>query len=159
MAIKMPTKYLMMNKEGLSQKNNFCQKYESKNTIFINKFIIGVIIFSSIIVISIFGIIPKFIILLYTILSFMSFLRYGIDKKLAKKSYCRTAESSLLLIDLLGGWFGGLLAQRVFRHKVSKQSYQIKYWTIVIINLIALVSLIYFGITEEIRFFCINHFR
>ena len=43
----------------------------------------------------------------------------------------RTPESTLHLLELLGGWPGGLVAQQVFRHKTRKFSYQLTFWCIV----------------------------
>jgi uncharacterized membrane protein YsdA (DUF1294 family) len=38
----------------------------------------------------------------------------------------------LHLLDLLGGWPGGFLAQRRLRHKCSKGSFQFVFWLIVL---------------------------
>jgi len=42
-------------------------------------------------------------------------------------------------LRMLGGWPGAFLAQRVFRHKTSKLSYQVVFWAIVLVyQLVAL---------------------
>ena len=56
-------------------------------------------------------------------LSLLSFLQYGLDKRRALKHRFRISEARLHFLDLLGGWPGGLLAQRTFRHKVSKPEF------------------------------------
>ena len=47
-------------------------------------------------------------------------------------------ERTLHLFSLLGGWPGALAAQRLFRHKSSKASFQTTYWITVALNCAAL---------------------
>ena len=54
----------------------------------------------------------------------------------------RTPESTLHLFGLLGGWPGALAAQRLFRHKSSKASFQATYWITVVLNCAALAWLL-----------------
>ena len=49
--------------------------------------------------------------------SILSFVEYWRDKRAAIAGRRRVRESTLHLLDLVGGWPGGLLAQRLFRHK------------------------------------------
>ena len=72
------------------------------------------------------------------ILSIVSFAMYAHDKKQAVRSGWRVSESSLHMVELLGGWPGAFLAQRKLRHKCSKRSYQFTFWCIV--GLFQLVS-------------------
>lgn len=60
------------------------------------------------------------------------------DKRAAERGARRWPESTLHLLELLGGWPGSLMAQRLFRHKTRKLSYQILFWLCVIANLAAL---------------------
>ena len=53
------------------------------------------------------------------------------DKKSAQASKWRVPETSLHLYELLGGWPGSFMAQRRFRHKISKVTYQVTFWLIV----------------------------
>ncbi|GAB6140780.1 hypothetical protein JCM14076_15090 [Methylosoma difficile] len=66
----------------------------------------------------------------YLIMSVLCFFFYFLDKQNAETGGFRTPESSLHLLELLGGWPGGLLAQRLLRHKNRKTSYQIVFWLI-----------------------------
>lgn len=66
-----------------------------------------------------------------SVLTFFSYLR---DKRDAVKGKWRTPENTLHLFELLGGWPGGLLAQRFLRHKSSKTTYQIVFWLAVMTN-------------------------
>ena len=70
--------------------------------------------------------------------SLVSFLSYWIDKRAAKRGDQRIAENTLHLFELCCGWPGALVAQRVFRHKTRKGSYQFVFWLAVLANLGAL---------------------
>ncbi len=56
---------------------------------------------------------------------------YAADKRRARAQEWRISEAGLHLTELLGGWPGAFLAQRRLRHKVSKSSYQLVFWAIV----------------------------
>lgn len=66
--------------------------------------------------------------------SVLAFLAYAFDKSAARSGRWRTPESTLHLFGVLGGWPGALLAQRVFRHKSRKLSFQIAFWITVVLN-------------------------
>lgn len=74
------------------------------------------------------------------ILSVLSFAAYGFDKYRAGNAGWRTRETSLLLLDALGGWPGGFAAQYYFRHKIRKTSFQLLFWTIVLMHEIWWIS-------------------
>ena len=57
----------------------------------------------------------------------VTFLAFGFDKWCAKRSDRRVPESFLVLLGALGGWPGGLLAMKIFRHKTIKRTFQFKY--------------------------------
>ncbi len=67
---------------------------------------------------------------------------YAHDKARAQSSGWRAPENTLRLAGLLGGWSGSLLAQRRFRHKCCKTSYQFVFWTVVILSQIVSADLI-----------------
>ncbi|EQM71840.1 hypothetical protein L682_29370 [Aquipseudomonas alcaligenes OT 69] len=73
--------------------------------------------------------------LVYLAMSLVCFIAYWRDKRFAVAGAQRTPESRLHLYELLGGWPGGLLAQRLIRHKNRKLSYQVKFWLIVALHL------------------------
>ncbi len=64
--------------------------------------------------------------------SALSYWAYALDKRRAEEGLWRVPEMRLHLLDLLGGWPGGFLAQRRLRHKCSKSSYQVVFWLIVL---------------------------
>ncbi|MCY1427976.1 hypothetical protein D9M71_438460 [compost metagenome] len=75
------------------------------------------------------------LLLTYLLMSLVCFVAYWRDKRFAVAGAQRTPESRLHLLELLGGWPGGLLAQRLIRHKNRKVAYQVKFWLIVAVHL------------------------
>jgi len=70
----------------------------------------------------------------YFALSLLSFGAYAIDKSAARKGTWRISENNLHVLDFLGGWPGGWLAQKILRHKTSKPSFQRIYWVTVALH-------------------------
>jgi uncharacterized membrane protein YsdA (DUF1294 family) len=70
----------------------------------------------------------------YPMVSLLSFYQYWKDKNSAQLGRWRTAESTLQITALLGGWPGALLAQQVFRHKTRKLAFQLPFWLIVLVH-------------------------
>lgn len=68
----------------------------------------------------------EFLLITYCIfvalLSLITFILYGVDKKKSEKGKWRIPEKTLLLCSFLGGALGGILAMRIFRHK-TKHAY------------------------------------
>ena len=71
----------------------------------------------------------------YGLMSLVCFIAYYRDKQFAIQGLQRTPEARLHLYELLGGWPGGLLAQRLIRHKNRKLSYQLMFCLIVLLHL------------------------
>jgi uncharacterized membrane protein YsdA (DUF1294 family) len=80
------------------------------------------------------GRLPVAVLLLYLGTSLIAFAAYWLDKSAARYGRWRTAESTLHLFGLAGGWPGALFAQRVFRHKSSKGEFQRVFWATVLVN-------------------------
>lgn len=78
---------------------------------------------------------------LYLLASVACFIAYARDKAAARAGRQRTPERTLLLLGLLGGWPGALLAQQWLRHKSAKASFLAKFWLTVLLNLAALLWL------------------
>ena len=78
----------------------------------------------------------------YAVLSAISFVVYGADKLAAKHGRWRTPEATLHLLALAGGWPGALAAQRIFRHKISKQPFGIIFRCTVAVNCLGLAWLL-----------------
>jgi uncharacterized membrane protein YsdA (DUF1294 family) len=79
--------------------------------------------------------IPAWIGLAYLGASFVTPFVYWRDKVKAQRGGWRISESTLHWLELLGGWPGALLAQRMLRHKNHKASFQIFFWLIVAAHL------------------------
>ena len=72
--------------------------------------------------------------MLYAVMSLVTFVAYALDKRAARKGAWRTPESTLHLLELLCGWPGAWLAQRVLRHKSVKTSFRIVFFVMVALN-------------------------
>lgn len=81
----------------------------------------------------------------YIAISLVTFLAYGWDKSSARRGSHRTPESSLHFLGLVGGWPGALAAQRIFRHKSSKQKFLSVFWFTVLLNVAAACYLVWIG--------------
>jgi uncharacterized membrane protein YsdA (DUF1294 family) len=66
--------------------------------------------------------------------SLVTWVLYRNDKSKAQTGAWRTPESTLHLAEFAGGWPAAFLAQRRYRHKIAKQSYQFTYWCIVVLH-------------------------
>jgi len=66
----------------------------------------------------------------YVVMSAVAFVMYWIDKQRAERRAWRISEATLHGIELLGGWPGAWIAQRVFRHKWRKTRYLVVFWAI-----------------------------
>lgn len=84
---------------------------------------------------------------LYPLMSVITYFVYADDKKRAKQKVWRTSEQTLHFCELVGGWPGGFVAQQVLRHKSQKQSYQTEFWAIVVIHYLAWLAWLFLGKT------------
>jgi uncharacterized membrane protein YsdA (DUF1294 family)/cold shock CspA family protein len=64
-----------------------------------------------------------------------TFMLYGYDKFISSGEKLRVPELNLQVLSLLGGSPAALMAQKFFRHKTIKGSFQIIYWLIVILQI------------------------
>ncbi len=67
-------------------------------------------------------------------LSLQAFLLHRSDKRRAETGAGRIPEATLHAAELIGGWPGALVAQRLFRHKTAKTSYQVVFWLIILLH-------------------------
>ena len=67
-------------------------------------------------------------------ISTVTWFLYFSDKKRAERGDWRVSEGALHLAEVLGGWPAAFIAQRMFRHKIRKCSYQIAFWAIVLVH-------------------------
>lgn len=82
--------------------------------------------------------------------SAFAFFAYRSDKRRAEAGAWRVPEATLHLLSLLGGWPGALLAQRAYRHKTAKLSFQVVFWGIVLLHqYLAVDSLLDWRLTND----------
>ncbi len=67
-------------------------------------------------------------------------LIYWLDKANARRGGGnRVPEYFLLLVGFAGGTLAAIVAQRAFRHKTKKLSFQFKFWALTMVQLMLLV--------------------
>ena len=74
----------------------------------------------------------KYLLVVYAIVSIVTFFAYGLDKRKAKKKRWRTPEAVLLCLGFFGGAVGALIGMNLFRHKT-------RHWYFRAVNLLGLV--------------------
>lgn len=79
--------------------------------------------------------------IVYGVASLACFIGYGLDKRAAENKGWRISETILLLVGLVGGWPGAIVAQEVFRHKTKKVAFRTLFWMSVAINMAAFVQI------------------
>jgi uncharacterized membrane protein YsdA (DUF1294 family) len=85
------------------------------------------------------------------VVSLFTFVAYRSDKRRAEAGEWRIPEWVLHMAELAGGWPGAFLAQRLFRHKTAKVSYQVQFWIIVLAyQMVAIDSLVDWRFTKGV---------
>ncbi|MCJ8344549.1 DUF1294 domain-containing protein [bacterium] len=74
-------------------------------------------------------------------INFVSFMIYFLDKKLAIYGWFRVPEKTLLILGLLGGTVGACIAQKVFKHKTQKRSFQFAFKSITCLQILVIIYL------------------
>ena len=80
---------------------------------------------------------------LLVIMSIISFVLYGVDKKKAIKGKERIKEKTLLFFTIMNGSIGAFFARFVFRHKTEKIYFSFTIYSGLIIQFIGLAILKY----------------
>ncbi|MBL1220681.1 DUF1294 domain-containing protein [Chryseobacterium sp. L7] len=75
---------------------------------------------------------------IFLFLSLLTFIVFGWDKRLAVKHKKRISENTLLGLTLIGGTAGAVLGMLLFRHKISKKSFLLKFAGIVLIQIVCI---------------------
>lgn len=87
---------------------------------------------------SLFALLSSYVVVLlsyFLAINITTFLFYGYDKSISNGEKLRIPETVLHTLALLGGSPAALMAQRFFRHKTVKGTFQIIYWLIVLIQI------------------------
>ncbi|NET71503.1 MAG: DUF1294 domain-containing protein [Sphaerospermopsis sp. SIO1G2] len=82
--------------------------------------------------------VPTLHLLIYlALVNLITFLAYRKDKQAARFSEWRIPESTLHLLMLAGGTPAAFIAQRVLRHKTRKQPFQLVFWFLLLMQIVA----------------------
>lgn len=84
------------------------------------------------------GFLPVGYLFVFLLANLIAFLYYYMDKTAALKGAWRKSEDSLHLLSLAGGWPAAYIAQKLFRHKTRKASFQWVYRLTVLIHCTAI---------------------
>lgn len=87
------------------------------------------------------GTLPLLVLMIYGVMSVLTFGVYWMDKSAAMNNQSRTPEKMLHMLALFGGWPGAMVAQQLLRHKSSKTEFRAVFWMTVVINCLALIWL------------------
>jgi len=79
--------------------------------------------------------VPLWVAAVYSLASIIAFVLYAVDKSAARAHRRRVSERTLLLLGLLGGWPGAIVAQQMLRHKTQKVTFRRVFWVSVVLNL------------------------
>ncbi|MFP3591080.1 DUF1294 domain-containing protein [Chryseobacterium sp. SIMBA_038] len=79
---------------------------------------------------------------LLLIANLVTFLVFALDKRKAVKHQRRISENTLLFITFLGGTIGSVLGMLIFRHKISKKSFLLKFGLVVLIQIVIIYFLV-----------------
>jgi uncharacterized membrane protein YsdA (DUF1294 family) len=83
-------------------------------------------------------------------INIVTFVAFGYDKAIAPQGATRVPEAILLVLTLLGGCIGAMIARPLFRHKTQKMSFRLIFWPCVIAS-IALVAVYYLVLCPACR--------
>jgi len=75
------------------------------------------------------------------LMSAVAFPLIAWDKMLAKAAKRRVPESTLHLVEILGGWPGSFIAQQMFRHKTLKTGYQVVFSIIATFHIVIVMAI------------------
>jgi len=78
----------------------------------------------------------------YFVMSLLCYFAYDADQQKAFLRQARIPERTLHLIELLGGWPGGFIAQRRLHHKSRNVPYQVVFWCIVALHAAVWIDLL-----------------
>lgn len=85
------------------------------------------------------GVRPQ-LVLVYAVLSSVTFIAYVFDKAAARAGRWRTSESTLHTLGFACGWPGALVAQQLLRHKTAKVEFVRGFWITVTLNIATFVA-------------------
>jgi len=76
-----------------------------------------------------------FLVYQFISINIVTYLAYWVDKRAAVRGEWRITERNLHTLEMLGGWSGALLAQKILRHKNKKKSYRAEFAFVLVMQL------------------------
>ncbi|WP_265428512.1 DUF1294 domain-containing protein [Chryseobacterium sp. YIM B08800] len=73
------------------------------------------------------------------LISLLTFFVFFADKRKAIKHQRRISENTLLILSFFGGSLGGIIGMLVFRHKISKKTFLIKFFGVLLFQVVLLI--------------------
>ena len=80
---------------------------------------------------------------LVVVMSIVTFLVYGWDKRQAQVDGWRVPEKRLYALSFLGGWPGAIMGQNYFRHKTQKMEFKFLNWAAAALHAVLIVWYLY----------------
>lgn len=74
-----------------------------------------------------------------TVINLLTFFVFFADKRKAIKHQRRISENTLLMLSFLGGSLGAAIGMLIFRHKISKITFLIKFFGVIVLQTILLI--------------------
>ncbi|MGJ8564012.1 MAG: DUF1294 domain-containing protein [Alphaproteobacteria bacterium] len=87
--------------------------------------------------------IPLILVVFLFTVNVTAFFAFKADKNAARRGNRRTPESTLLLLAMVGGTIGCISAQHIFRHKTRKQPFKFELYSIAVVQVIFLISMLF----------------
>lgn len=85
-----------------------------------------------------------FLVYQFVVINIITYLAYWVDKRAAVRGEWRIPERNLHALEMIGGWSGALLAQKILHHKNKKKSYQGEFAFVLIMQIGFVVAVLYF---------------
>lgn len=74
-----------------------------------------------------------------TVINLLTFFMFFADKRKAVKHRRRIPENTLLMLSFFGGSVGAVMGMLIFRHKISKKIFLIKFFGVLTLQAILMV--------------------
>ncbi|MCT2560005.1 DUF1294 domain-containing protein [Tsuneonella sp. YG55] len=77
-------------------------------------------------------------VVVFAAINLLTFVAFGIDKRLAETQQRRTSEATLLQLAFFGGTLGAYAGRHVFRHKTRKQPFSDNLFMIAVLQVLVI---------------------
>ena len=87
----------------------------------------------------------KYILIYFTLINLLAFIRFWVDKSAAQSGQWRISEKALIIVSMLGGSIGSLVSMNIFRHKTKKMKFVLGIPIILILQIAFIIYMCYNG--------------